>query len=173
MTEMKYQMAFCLTAAFVLSTALAATTTSDATVSSTETTMTSTASESTASAETTTTTEATTTVARNISCNDYTCEYNGCIQNATDNNAIGNCFTSGYCFARLTSNSTYTKEELGCEATISGCLTSVHTNNGGQRICCTSADCNSITPLKQSTAPSLSYSLGAVLLSLLFSLGKF
>ncbi|XP_062599276.1 uncharacterized protein LOC134260743 isoform X2 [Saccostrea cucullata] len=118
-------------------------------------------------------TTTTTAPPRNISCHAYSCQFKDCIQKANESALIGTCYTPGNCFARYTSNDTYTKEELGCEGTTSGCLTTAHDNNGGRRQCCTSDKCNTLTGLKPSTAPSLFYSLGVILSCLLLCLGKF
>lgn len=63
---------------------------------------------------------------------------------------------------KRTTNSTYTKEEVGCES--SSCSTTIHDNGDGKRICCTTSDCNKDTTAfnTQSNAPSLSYTIAII-----------
>lgn len=63
---------------------------------------------------------------------------------------------------KRTTNSTYTKEEVGCES--SSCSTTIHDNGDGKRICCTTSDCNKDTTAfnTQSNAPSLSFTIAII-----------
>lgn len=70
---------------------------------------------------------------------------------------------------KRTSNDTYTKEEFGCDVNVNACMTTVHDNGDGKRICCTTANCNNLITLldQQSKAPSITVSVGIIVSLLL------
>lgn len=70
---------------------------------------------------------------------------------------------------KRTSNDTYTKEEVGCYGDVNTCITTVHDNSGGKRICCTTDNCNNVITLldQQSKAPSITVSVGIIVSLLL------
>lgn len=160
MAVTNYAIAICLLAATFIPVHLATSTTAEP--STTEEVATTDA--STAAGQSTAAVTTATTVARNISCHVYSCEEGGCIKAAISNVSIttGICYTAGNCFVKRTTNSTYTKEEVGCES--SSCSTTIHDNGDGKRICCTTSDCNKDTTAfnTQSNAPSLSFTIAII-----------
>lgn len=174
MAVTNYAIAICLLAATFTPVQLSSTTEA-ATSEASTTAAASTAASSTAEQSTTAAAAAATTAARNISCYSHSCEVKGCLEAAISNTSITKekCTTAGNCFVRQTTNTTYTKEEAGCET--SACSTTIHDNGGGKRICCTIEDCNGDTNdfKPQSNAPPLSYKTAIVISFFILCLNRF
>lgn len=169
MAVTNYAIAICLLAATFTPVQLASTTEAATSEAST------TAAASTAEQSTTTAAAAATTAARNISCYSRSCEVKGCLQAATSNTSITveKCTTAGNCFVKQTANTTYTKEEAGCDT--SACATTIQTTGDEKKICCTTADCNGDTNAfkSQSNAPPLSYKTAIVISFFILCLNRF
>lgn len=175
MAVTNYAIAICLLAATFTPVQLTSSTTTEAATSEASTTAAATAASSTAEQSTTAAAAAATTAARNISCYSRSCEVKGCLQAATSNTSITveKCTTAGNCFVKQTANTTYTKEEAGCDT--SACATTIQTTGDEKKICCTTADCNGDTNAfkSQSNAPPLSYKTAIVISFFILCLNRF
>lgn len=174
MAVTNYAIAICLLAATFTPVQLASTTEA-ATSEASTTAAASTAASSTAEQSTTAAAAAATTAARNISCHSHSCEVEGCLQAAISNASIitEKCTTAGNCFVKQTANTTYTKEEAGCDT--SACATTIQTTGDEKKKCCTTNDCNGDTNAfkPQSNAPPLSYKTAIVISFFILCLNRF
>lgn len=175
MAVTNYAIAICLLAAIFTPVQLTSSTTTEAATSEASTTAAATAASSTAEQSTTAAAAAATTAARNISCYSRSCEVKGCLQAAISNTSINTetCTTAGNCFVKQTANTTYTKEEAGCDT--SACATTIQTTGDEKKICCTTAECNGDTNAfkSQSNAPPLSYKTAIVISFFILCLNRF
>lgn len=175
MAVTNYAIAICLLAATFTPVQLTSSTTTEAATSEASTTAAATAASSTAEQSTTAAAAAATTAARNISCHSHSCEVKGCLQAAISNTSVNTekCTTAGNCFVKQTANTTYTKEEAGCDT--SACATTIQTTGDEKKICCTTNDCNGDTNAfkSQSNAPPLSYKTAIVISFFILCLNRF